>query len=88
MQAKKINVRYLKGVGPKRSEILQKLSINTVYDLLYYLPRRYEDRSRIKSIMELKIGEHQTLRGKIFTLGAYRTKKGTSVFQMLSLIHI
>ena len=82
MQAKKINVRYLKGVGPKRSEILQKLSINTIYDLLYYLPRRYEDRSRLKSIKELKIGEHQTLRGKILTLGAYRTKKGTSVFQM------
>ena len=40
-------VKYLKGVGPARSELLAARGIHTVEDLLYYTPFRYEDRTRI-----------------------------------------
>ncbi len=48
------NIAYLKGVGPKRAELLNKeLNINTFRDLLYYFPYRYIDRTRFYKIAEL-----------------------------------
>ncbi|MEE9499675.1 MAG: ATP-dependent DNA helicase RecG [Candidatus Omnitrophota bacterium] len=78
----KLDVRYLKGVGPKRVELLNKLGINTVEDLLYYLPARYEDRSNFTLIKDLKIGEYQAVKGNVLTLGGHITKRRTSVFQI------
>lgn len=44
-------VMYLKGVGPKRGEMLSKqLGIKTLYDLLYHFPTHYVDRSRFYTI--------------------------------------
>ncbi len=49
-----IDIKYLKGVGPKRAELLAKeLNIRTYHDLLHHFPTRYIDRSRIFSISEL-----------------------------------
>jgi len=48
----------LKGIGPKKAELFCKLNIFTVLDLLYYLPRGYEDRSVIKRISECSDGEY------------------------------
>ena len=39
------SVMYLKGVGPKRAELFEKLGIKTVRDLIYHLPRSYTDYS-------------------------------------------
>ena len=39
------SIVYLKGVGPKRAELFEKLGIRTVKDLIYHLPRRYTDLS-------------------------------------------
>lgn len=47
----------LKGVGPKKAELFSKLGIYSVLDLLYYLPRGYEDRRTIKKISECEPGE-------------------------------
>lgn len=82
MQAKNTDVRYLKGVGPKKAELLNKLAIGTVEDLLYYLPRRYEDRGKFTAIKDLKAGEYATIRASVLTFGGHRTKKGINVFQL------
>lgn len=86
MQVKNLDlntpIRYIKGVGPKRAETLSRLGLNIVEDLLYYLPRRYEDRSNLKPIKELAIGEHQTVQGDILTLGIKKTRKGMSIFRL------
>ena len=82
MQEKKIDIRYLKGVGPKRSDALKRLGIRTVEDLFYYLPRRYEDRSKFTVIKDVKAGEYQTLRGKVLKVTPYRTKRGIDVIQI------
>jgi len=43
-------VTVLKGIGPKKALLFNKLGIHTVLDLLYFLPRKYEDRRSIKKI--------------------------------------
>lgn len=48
------DIQYLKGVGPKRAEMLEKLDINNVRDLLHYYPRTYQDRQIHTPISELK----------------------------------
>jgi ATP-dependent DNA helicase RecG len=50
---------YLKGLGPKRAALLNKLGVHSIYDLLHYFPARYEDRRRIKTIEELQVGEKE-----------------------------
>ena len=68
MQLKKSNlstsVQYLKGVGPKKAKILEKLNIKTVQDLLTYFPSKYEDRSQLKLIAQL-IDETATIRAVV-----------------------
>lgn len=46
-------VKYVKGVGPARVGLLNKLGIFTLEDLIKYYPRNYEDRSVPKKIEEL-----------------------------------
>lgn len=48
------SVRYLKGVGEARAKQLHNLGIDTLYDLIAYFPRAYEDRSRMVSIASLE----------------------------------
>ncbi|NTU42872.1 MAG: ATP-dependent DNA helicase RecG [Nitrospirales bacterium] len=54
-------IQYVKGVGPQRARLLLRLGIETVKDLLYYLPARYEDRASIKRIAQLSPGNHTVL---------------------------
>lgn len=50
-----LDIKYLTGVGPKRAELLNKqLGIYTYYDLLYYFPFRYIDRSKVYQIKDLE----------------------------------
>lgn len=52
---------YVKGVGPARAAMLEAKGLQTVEDLLGYLPIRYEDRSNLKSISQLAPGEMVTV---------------------------
>ena len=51
------DVKYVKGVGPNRVLLLNKLGIFTLNDLITYYPRAYEDRSKAKNIAECANGE-------------------------------
>ncbi|MBI5123902.1 MAG: DNA helicase RecG, partial [Candidatus Omnitrophica bacterium] len=77
----KTPVRYIKGVGPRKSEWLARMGIGTIEDILFYLPKRYEDRSNIIPIKDLKAGESQTIQGEIITLGLRRSRAGVPIFQ-------
>lgn len=64
-----LDIKFLTGVGPKRAELLNKqLGIYTYYDLLYYFPFRYVDRSKIYRIKDLE-GElpYIQLKGRFVT---------------------
>lgn len=60
-------VKYLKGVGPKLAQVLSKLNIYTLSDLLFHLPRRYEDRRQFRKIAHARPGEAITVAGKLLT---------------------
>jgi ATP-dependent DNA helicase RecG len=77
----KTPIRYFKGVGPKKSEYLQRLGIMTAEDMLFYLPSRYEDRSRFTAIRDVKLGESQVIRGDILTVTSRRARSGAAVVQ-------
>ena len=49
-------LRYLKGVGPRRAAALAVQGLETVEDLLYLLPFRYEDRRAFARIADLRPG--------------------------------
>ena len=60
-----IPISTLKGVGPKCAELLSHLHILSVEDLLFHLPLRYEDRSKIHAIAKVKPGDHVLVEGEI-----------------------
>ncbi len=55
------SVRYVKGVGPKLGLLLECKGLHTVEDLLYFLPRRYEDRRRIQTVAGAVPGSRETI---------------------------
>ena len=65
-------VTTLKGVGPKTAEILEKAGLRTVRDILYYLPRDYENYQTAVKIRNLKPGKVM-IRGKISGLHTRHT---------------
>ena len=75
-------IQYIKGVGPKRVDALNRVSIYTVNDLLHYYPRRYLDRSTVKSIKDIQINDEVTIIGNVEVCGERRTRKGT-LFQVV-----
>ena len=51
------DIKYIKGVGPARAEVLNSIGIFTLGDVLTYFPRGHEDRAEVKPIAELVDGE-------------------------------
>ncbi len=78
-------IQYVKGVGPKRARLLNKIGIYTVKDALFVFPRRYEDRRRIEKIARLLPGDTpRTVYGTVKTSGVTRTpKQKTQIFELI-----
>ena len=55
----------LKGVGPKRAALLARKGLHTILDLLYFIPVRYEDRTKILPIHRLKDGDQALTKGRV-----------------------
>lgn len=68
-----ISIRYLKGIGPKRAERFAEAGVKTILDLFYYFPRRYEDRTNLVTISQLKEGEIQTVKVRVLALGEHNS---------------
>lgn len=74
--------QFVKGVGPKRVKILQRLGVRDIWDLIYYFPRRYEDRSHIKPISQVREGNLETIKGRVLTLGTWKARSKMVIFQL------
>ncbi len=70
-----IPVRFIKGIGPRKAKKFSQLDINTVEDLLYYFPKRYEDRTHLSLASDLKAGEVFTIKVKILSCKERRSFK-------------
>ena len=58
-------ITYLKGVGPRLASRLQRLGIETVQDLLFHLPARYQDRTQVTPIGALRPGDEAVVQGEV-----------------------
>ncbi len=74
-------INFLKGIGPARAESLRKLGIITAGDLLWHVPRRYEDASTVQRISSLEPGMDATVVGRVISKGVIPTRKGLRIFQ-------
>ena len=69
-------VTTLKGVGPKLADKLSRLGVHSALDLLFHLPLRYQDRTRVVPIGSLAAGQEALIAGKIeLTDVAYRGRR-------------
>ena len=76
------DIKYIKGVGPNRAGLLNKLGIFTLDDLITYYPRDYEDRSKPKKICDVVNGEEVLVQGIVQSkLVESRIRKGLTLYR-------
>lgn len=77
------DVRMVKHVGPKKAQLLKKLGIETVYDLVTYYPRAYEDESMISHISELHAGERESVLGTIMNISERTVRRNMTILKVM-----
>ncbi len=76
------DIKFLKGVGPKRAELYNKLGVSTVADLLCHYPRSYMDFSAPVSINNALLDENNIIKGRIVKkLAVARIRKGMTIYK-------
>ncbi len=77
-------VQYVKGIGPRRADLLKRLGIETIADALYYFPSRYEDRRSRCSIASLRCGTLQAVTGRVVSAEVIDTpRRRMKIFELL-----
>lgn len=86
LHASDTDIQYVKGVGPRLGAVFKSRGLSTVKDLLYFFPRAYEDRSRLKSIAEVITktteDESATLAVRVVHARKIPTRYGKSIFEV------
>ena len=72
-------LQYVKGVGPKRAELLAKLDLQTVFDLLWHAPRDYLDLTDLRVITALEPDKVQTVRGRVVDCDSRQLSRGRTM---------
>ena len=70
-------IQYIKGVGPRRAQVLESLNIYTIKDLLYYFPRKYLDRTSIHLIGSIKTDMEVNIVGRVKSVNLRKMKRGS-----------
>ena len=77
-------VMYLSGVGPKKSELYEKLGVKTVYDLLYHFPRYYIDLNEPQAVRDAPLNEQVVLKGRVVRkLPEGNIRRGLTVYKAI-----
>jgi len=76
-------VQYVRGVGPKRAEMFERLGVRTVRDLLYYFPRKYHDRRNLVHIKDAKPGTNAMMVGDVLRVNLRRKGRGKGVLTVV-----
>ncbi|WP_029758063.1 ATP-dependent DNA helicase RecG [Fusobacterium nucleatum] len=72
-----------KYITAKQLSNLKSLGINTLYDLVYYFPRAYDDRTNIKKIGELKFNEYVVLKANIMSVVNLTVRSGKKIVKAM-----
>ena len=76
-------IQFIKGVGPRKAILLEKLRLTSIEDCLYFLPFRFEDRTQFKNISQAVIGEYVTLTGEVLNAGTMFMGRRKRVFEVI-----
>jgi len=74
-ESEHFELQFLKGIGPRRADVLAKAGIESQQDLLNYFPRKYVDRTSIVSMDALQADQEVTVIGRIEAAGIKRYRK-------------
>src|SRR5712691_3921770 len=77
------SVQFLKGVGPARAELLAKLDVRTVGDLLFHFPRSYDDLTNVKPMDDIEAGVLQTVKGEVVEIEGKELPDGRRVVSVV-----
>jgi len=66
----------LKGVGPRRAALFAKKGVQTVADLLFFTPSRYEDQTRFTTLVDVRGGDTALVKGKVVSAREVRFRRG------------
>ncbi len=80
-------VTTLPGVGKKHGQLLAKIGVETIRDLLYLYPRRHEDYSQFKTIDRLQYGERTSVIATVWEAGGRETRSGKYLFRAILSDH-
>lgn len=84
MQNLNTDIKFIKGVGPARAELLNKISIFNLSDLITYFPRAYEDRGKTKKIAEVEDGEEVLIEAIcVSKMLEKRIKKNMTLYKLI-----
>ena len=73
-------VKFLKGIGERRAEQLERLGIRTARDLLWHLPHRYIDASTVTPLVRAEVGQEVACIGRVVAKGVLPTRRGLRIF--------
>src|SRR5918996_785452 len=73
-------VKFLKGVGERRAESLDRLGIRTARDLLWHLPHRYVDASTVTPLARAEVGTEVACVGRVVSKAVVPTRRGLRMF--------
>jgi ATP-dependent DNA helicase RecG len=73
-------VKFLKGIGERRAEALERLNIRTARDLLWHLPHRYIDASSVTPLASARLGQDVACVGQVVAKGVLPTRRGLRIF--------
>lgn len=77
------SIRYLKGIGPKRAQMLERNGIREIEDLLFYFPYKYQNRTRSIPISQVEIGTMATVKCEVvFVKSRPSFKRRFQVFEI------
>src|SRR4030067_11837 len=72
-------VQFLKGVGPGRPELPDRMGLGTIRDVLFFFPRDYQDLSDERDVDQLEEGKLQSVRGVVEDIDLRNTSSGGCV---------
>ncbi len=76
------DIKYIKGVGEKRAGLFNKLGLYDLRQLLEFYPRRYDDRTLVKTVSQCENGETAVIRAMMMTpVKEHKVRKGMALYK-------
>ena len=76
-------IQFLKGVGPRLSQIMQQRSVYTAWDLLFYFPYKYIDRRTVHTVKSVPVAKQQTFLATVVEYASRPIRRGRRMLEIL-----